>query len=71
MLGNMSFLKNIKKLDISSISDPKIDACERIIRENDLSYDQVSKKSKAAAGLYKWVTYVIDPEEPDQEDEEI
>jgi len=71
MLGNASFLKNIQDLDVASISDPKIDACDRIIRENNISYDQVSKVSKAAAGLYRWVAYVIDPEEPDQEDEEV
>jgi hypothetical protein len=60
MMGNpKQFLEFVQKYDLNTISDPILKALDPILKMPEFTFENMSKKSSAAANLCNWVINAV------------
>ena len=58
MMSEANFLKSLKEMDVDNITTKQVSTTKVFLKEMDISIQEMKEKSRAGAGLMKFVTAV-------------
>ena len=58
-MAEANFLRSLKEMDVDAITTTQLKTVKGFVKELDMSIDEMQSKSRAGAGLLKFVTAVV------------
>ena len=58
-MAEANFLRSLKEMDVDAITTAQLKTVKGFLKELDMSLDEMQSKSRAGAGLLKFVTAVV------------
>ena len=59
MMSEANFLRSLKEMDVDAITPRQVTTVKGFLKEMDVSIEEMQSKSRAGAGLLKFVTAVV------------
>ena len=59
MMAEANFLRSLKEMDVDAITTSQLKTVRGFVKELDMSIDEMQSKSRAGAGLLKFVSAVL------------
>ena len=59
MMSEANFLKSLTEMDVDGITQSQVKRCRDMLKELNVTLQEMKDKSKAGAGLLKFVTAVL------------